>query len=117
MKKSAFRKGAGKFAILATAFFVFWIYLGSLINFHQHHIWGRNLIPNGILSKREETITVAQDLPSVDFLQSPDLNTQECEFLLKPQFSGQSLPEYCPQSFSISGIPAAHGLRGPPSVR
>jgi len=116
MNKSVYTRRAGKVAVLATAFLVFWIYLGSLINFHQHHIWGRNLIPSGILSKREETITVAQDLPSVDFLQSPDLNTQECEFLLKPQFSGHSLPEYYPQSFSISGIPAAHGLRGPPSV-
>ena len=31
--------------ILLWAFAIGWFYLGSLINFHQHHIWGKSLIP------------------------------------------------------------------------
>ncbi|KAF0200577.1 MAG: hypothetical protein FD170_3326 [Bacteroidetes bacterium] len=106
----------GKIAILATAFLVFWIYLGSLINFHQHHIFGRTLIPAGILSKREETLIVSNDLPSLDYFQAQNVCIQELEIALKLQFSEISLPDYCPLAVIVIGIPADHGLRAPPLV-
>jgi hypothetical protein len=31
--------------LLIWAFAIGWFYIGSLINFHQHHIWGKSLIP------------------------------------------------------------------------
>jgi hypothetical protein len=116
MKNQRFIRRIAKIAILATAFLVFWIYLGSLINFHQHHIFGRTLIPNGILSKREESLVVSNDLPSLDFFHAPDVCIDEIENALKLQFSEISLPDYCPLTIIVIGIPADHGLRAPPLV-
>jgi len=31
--------------LIGWAVAVVWIYLGNLVNFHQHHIWGKQLIP------------------------------------------------------------------------
>jgi hypothetical protein len=59
-----------KATLLATAFLVFWIYLGSLINFHQHHIFGRTLISMGIVNKREETLLVSHEKTLPFFLAS-----------------------------------------------
>ncbi|MDD3742846.1 MAG: hypothetical protein PHX54_04390, partial [Lentimicrobiaceae bacterium] len=50
-----------KAGILATAFLLFWIYLGSLINFHQHHLWGRTLISLAVVNKRDKTNLVSQE--------------------------------------------------------
>ncbi|MCD6658858.1 MAG: hypothetical protein LT105_01725 [Lentimicrobium sp.] len=102
-------------ALLATAFLVFWIYLGSLINFHQHHIFGRTLIPNGILSKREETITVSQELPSlINFLLPADV-PESCNHLPVVEFTDVTIPTHSFIAFISIGIPASHGLRGPPA--
>lgn len=103
-----------RIAILATAFFVFWIYLGSIINFHQHHIFGRSLMPQGILAKREETIQVSLDLPfylmhftaSVDH---PEQLLPEPSLFLVEAASGVA-------DRSVTGIVIQyfHGLRAPP---
>jgi hypothetical protein len=48
---------------------ILWIYIGSLINFHQHKIWGRPLLPQLIYAKRDKEQSVEynnllkQDLP------------------------------------------------------
>lgn len=34
-----------KHLLLIWAFAIGWFYLGSLVNFHQHHIWGKQMIP------------------------------------------------------------------------
>jgi hypothetical protein len=31
---------------------ILWIYFGNIINFHQHHIWGKQLIPVAATSNR-----------------------------------------------------------------
>ncbi|NTW26095.1 MAG: hypothetical protein HGA37_15460 [Lentimicrobium sp.] len=103
-----------RIAILATAFFVFWIYLGSIINFHQHHIFGRSLMPQGILSKREETVQASFDLPVylVLFTASCE-NTEQ----LLPESTWMVIESVSGVVNSLapkSGIPLFHGLRAPP---
>jgi hypothetical protein len=103
-----------RIAILATAFFVFWIYLGSIINFHQHHIFGRSLMPQGILAKREESIQVSHDLPFylIHFTASFDHPEQ----LLPEPTSILIETESGVTNYSIPGsvIQYFHGLRAPP---
>ncbi len=41
-----------KAILLGWSFAVVWIYLGNLVNFHQHHIWGKQLIPVACSSTR-----------------------------------------------------------------
>ncbi len=41
-----------KALLIGWAIAVFWIYLGNLINFHQHKIWGKQLIPVACSSTR-----------------------------------------------------------------
>jgi hypothetical protein len=33
---------------------ILWIYIGSLVNFHQHKIWGRPLLPQLLYAKRDK---------------------------------------------------------------
>jgi hypothetical protein len=40
--------------ILLWAIAVMWIYIGNIINFHQHHIWGKQLIPVACTSNRSK---------------------------------------------------------------
>jgi hypothetical protein len=46
--KSVLRKAI----LIGWAVAVVWIYLGNLVNFHQHHIWGKQLIPVACSSTR-----------------------------------------------------------------
>jgi len=48
---------------------ILWIYVGSLVNFHQHKIWGRPLLPQLLYAKRDKE-------QSIDFhkLIKPDLS-------------------------------------------
>jgi hypothetical protein len=103
-----------RFAILATAFFIFWIYLGSIINFHQHHIFGRALMAQGILCKREDSIQTADEAPVYIVL-----------FSFTSGLNEKSLPEPAWKVIKTanvihnllapkSGIPLFHGLRAPP---
>ncbi len=49
---------------------ILWIYIGSLVNFHQHKIWGRALLPQLLYAKRDKD-------QSIDYckLIKPDLPT------------------------------------------
>jgi hypothetical protein len=114
MKRTKLNSRIGKAAIVGLAFLVFWIYLGSLINFHQHHIFGRTLIPAGIVSKREESLHISNDLPSLDSFLSPVIPARQSENSLKLYYSVVFLPDYCPFQYSVIGIPANNGLRAPP---
>ncbi len=103
-----------RIAILATAFFVFWIYLGSIINFHQHHIFGRSLMPQGVLAKREESFQVSHDLPVYQVL-----FTASCEHTeqLLPESTWMVIEAVSGVVTNLapkSGIPLFHGLRAPP---
>jgi len=41
-----------KTILIGWAVAVVWIYMGNLVNFHQHHIWGKQLIPVACSSTR-----------------------------------------------------------------
>lgn len=41
-----------KVILVGWAVAVVWIYLGNLVNFHQNHIWGKQLIPVSCYSTR-----------------------------------------------------------------
>lgn len=109
----------GKFSnivIVTVAFLVFWVYLGSIINFHQHHLFGRNLMPQGILAKREDSAQAALSLQSFpvlltdDFTQNSDLLQQPAELTIFSEYgTGHELSVK-------SGLPLYHSLRGPPAV-
>lgn len=103
-----------KVVILAMASAVFWIYLGGLINFHQHHIFGRTLISESIVNKREESALSSLDLPSIDSFLSSIIPDDQTEKILKLQFTGIFLPDFSPLAVILIGIPACHGLRAPP---
>ena len=103
-------------AIIAMASVVFWIYLGSLINFHQHHIFGRTLTSKCIVNKREESELTSGDLPSIDSFLSPAILVDQTTKTLKLQFTGIFLPDFSPVAVILMGIPACHGLRGPPFI-
>ena len=40
--------------IISWALAVFYLHLGSLVNFHQHHLWKKFLIPTVIAAKKEK---------------------------------------------------------------
>ena len=104
-----------KLATLATAFFVFWIYLGSIINFHQHHIFGRTLMPQGVLAKREEK-QISADLPVISF-SLDSCESQQLVLLPEPMVfhintGAVTLQSILSEGESLSG----HGLRAPPAA-
>lgn len=104
-----------KLATLATAFFVFWIYLGSIINFHQHHIFGRTLMPQGVLAKREEK-QISADLPVISF-SLDSCESQQQVLLPEPMVfhintGAVTLQSILSEGESLSG----HGLRAPPAA-
>jgi hypothetical protein len=47
--------------LILWAFAIGWFYLGSLINFHQHHIWGKSLIPQINACSRSKGKSLAGD--------------------------------------------------------
>ncbi|MBK9358438.1 MAG: hypothetical protein IPN08_13780 [Bacteroidales bacterium] len=101
-------------AILATAFLVFWIYLGSIINFHQHHIFGRTLMSQGILCKREDALSPGHDLPVYLLVfTAADISTEQ--YISDPLWmeveAGSGIVNVLTPK---SGIPLFHGLRAPP---
>jgi hypothetical protein len=55
--------------ILLWAIAVMWIYIGNIINFHQHHIWGKQLIPVACTSNRskEKSIIKYQGVNGLSF--------------------------------------------------
>jgi len=58
--KSILRKAI----LIGWAVAVVWIYLGNLVNFHQHHIWGKQLIPVACSStryKEEDTASLVKN--------------------------------------------------------
>jgi hypothetical protein len=101
---------------------ILWIYIGSLVNFHQHKIWGRPLLPQLLYAKRDKDQTIdfnkliKPDLPK-------DINPGNFDYFNGIPVSLSS--EYLNLSFSYSFISPAeivlterfvssNGLRAPP---
>lgn len=116
MNQNSFIRKFSRFVVLATAFLVFWIYLGSLINFHQHHIFGRCLMPQGILSKRDESLQVAANYQAFPVLVLMDM--VPCDNLLQEpvEITLFSEPGTNNELTFNSFLPLYHSLRGPPTV-
>lgn len=65
-----------RLTIYVWAFAMLWLYIGNIINFHQHHIWGKQLLPVACTSVRSKvktiggngskTITLANDISGAD---------------------------------------------------
>ena len=81
-----------KLILLGWAFAVVWIYLGNLVNFHQNHIWGKQLIPTACYSTRAKEKNVSPDfekynslkhsLPGLHFdFSTPDQQVFEISFI------------------------------------
>jgi hypothetical protein len=103
-----------RFAALATAFFIFWMTLGSIINFHQHHIFGRSLMPQGILSKREDTLNNTLELPVHVLLFSASAGHNETTVPAPAWISIEAASCMVNDLAPKAGIPLFHGLRAPP---
>jgi hypothetical protein len=101
---------------------ILWIYIGSLVNFHQHKIWGRPLLPQLLYAKRDKE-------QSVDFnkLLKPDvpkiINPDNLDLFTGIPFS--SSIDYCKFSSSsyisltantilTQRFVSSNGLRAPP---
>jgi hypothetical protein len=110
--------------LLLWAFAIGWFYLGSLINFHQHHIWGKSLIPQINACSRNKSKTIAGfnidenagfNLPANDFLtdklSSVGFTFQEPTFKIIKLNSSHVHP-CIPND---DGFAFSH-LRGPPQV-
>jgi hypothetical protein len=101
---------------------ILWIYIGSLVNFHQHKIWGRALLPQLIYAKRDKD-------QSIDYhkLIKPDLpkNINPGNFDYFNAIPVSASFEYLPSSSScylnstseivfIQRVVSTNGLRAPP---
>lgn len=105
--------------LLMWACAVMWIYIGNIINFHQHHIWGKQLIPVACANNRTKEKSLIKylgssndhslSLGSSSWLNAVDLNSVHGSFnlagIISFPYIYQSL---C--SFRIQGKP----LRAPP---
>lgn len=116
MYRNSFSRKMSRIAILATAFFVFWIYLGSIINFHQHHIFGRTLMPQGVLCKREDTAPVADELPAFVLHFTSGAVQAETKVPEPSVKRINAVAVAVDPLVSGSGIPDFHGLRAPPAA-
>lgn len=111
-----------KFILIGWAMAVVWIYLGNLVNFHQYHIWGKQLIPVACYSTRakekDSASFVKNDrcLKAFDTHLQFDFTTPDQQVFNAPHFeviySYSSIPDI---PFLQQGI-LAFSLRGPPSA-
>jgi len=116
--KSVLRKAI----LIGWAVAVVWIYLGNLVNFHQYHIWGKQLIPVAYSSTRykdensDSVVKNDNDSKSFDTGVHFDFATLGQQIYNIPYF------EIVTSSLNVSIAPVlqqgiqAYSLRGPPSA-
>jgi hypothetical protein len=115
---------AQKHLLLIWAFAIGWFYLGSLINFHQHHIWGKQMIPqvNSCSRNKSKTApgygndeTAGFHLPANDFIS----DTQTSFGFIFDEPNLEIAGAYCllahPVIQNNDGFAFSH-LRGPPQA-
>jgi hypothetical protein len=111
-----------KAILIGWAFGVMWIYLGNLVNFHQHHIWGKQLIPVACSSTR------AKEKDSASFVKNDGsaksfANAHHFDFSFPDTQVFDILQlEVISTYFNLSNAPIllqgiqAFSLRGPPTA-
>ncbi|MEI6748688.1 MAG: hypothetical protein ACOYMF_13915 [Bacteroidales bacterium] len=110
--------------LLLWAFAICWFYLGSLINFHQHHIWGKILIPQiNSCSRNKSKIFHANDIDEAAGFNLPvndvvfTAQTSVGYSLFEPTFVINTLNSIPPHPFVPTGEGFAFSqLRGPPQA-
>jgi hypothetical protein len=108
-----------KVALFVWAAAILWIYIGSLVNFHQHKIWGRPLLPQLLFAKRDKekhlgTLTFKitfQKISGNDF-QAPASSQGKTVPELYPSDAGQPLTAAVLPLATYGSGPSP--LRGPP---
>jgi hypothetical protein len=50
-----------RLTIYVWAFAMLWLYIGNIINFHQHQIWGKQLLPVACTSVRSKGKTIGEN--------------------------------------------------------
>lgn len=116
--KSLLRKAI----LIGWAMAVVWIYLGNLVNFHQYHIWGKQLIPVAYSCTRykdeNSDSVVKYDNDSKSFDTGVHFNFAT----LGQQISHIPYFEIVTSNLNLSFTPVLHqgiqaySLRGPPSA-
>ncbi len=111
-----------KTILIGWAVAVVWIYLGNLVNFHQHHIWGKQLIPVACSSTRykdeNSSIGFKNDSKTINFnsglqfdFTTPDQHVSEVAYIEVVSFQ----PILSDSPVLYQGLKALT-LRGPPSA-
>jgi hypothetical protein len=101
---------------------ILWIYIGSLVNFHQHKIWGRPLLPQLLYAKRDKeqsvdfTKLLKPDIPKVINPDNLDLFTgiPVSPSIEHPDFSSTSYIALTANTILTKRFVSSNGLRAPP---
>ncbi len=126
-KVKTFRKYSQKFRMLILigwAFAIIWMYLGNLVNFHQHRIWGKQLIPVACTSNRGKDKESEFYVKSgIDFANFSDVTFPSFIISYAPlsaiddlENSYITLLYFFNSSFKMATCLVSHSLRGPPQV-
>jgi len=111
-----------KVLLLGWAFAVIWIYIGNLINFHQHHIWGKQLMPVECSSTRVKEKDAAsfvkndRNSRSIDSGSQFDFTTPDQPASLVVHFREVTFYLGIPDSPALHQEIQAFSFRGPPSA-
>jgi len=108
--------------LIGWAVAVVWIYLGNLVNFHQHHIWGKQLIPVAYSSTRYKDENSASVVKNDNSSKSFDTSLHFDFATIAHQITDIPYFEIVSSHLHISDSPIlfqgilAFSLRGPPSA-
>lgn len=110
-----------RLTIYVWVFAMLWLYIGNIINFHQHQIWGKQLLPVACTSVRSKgkaigenggkTYTLVNDVPGAD-------DVAILSGLHHPIYQEVLITLGCPQSSSLISAACGrlHLLRAPPAA-
>ncbi len=110
--------------LIGWAFAIIWMYLGNLVNFHQHRIWGKQLIPVACTSNRGKDKESEFYVKSgIDFANFSDVTFPSFIISYAPlsaiddlENSYITLLYFFNSSFKMATCLVSHSLRGPPQV-
>jgi len=111
-----------KTLLLGWALAVIWIYLGNLLNFHLHKIWGKQLMPVECSSTRVKEKDAASFVKNDRYSKSIDSGIQFDFTITSNQVSEILYTELVSSHLALSDIPLlcqgiqAFSFRGPPSA-
>lgn len=111
-----------KVILIGWAVAVVWIYLGNLVNFHQHHIWGKQLIPVAYSSTRYKEENSGSVVKNDNSSKSFDTSLHFDFVTLAHQITHIPYFEIVSSKLCLSDAPVlpvgiqAFSFRGPPSA-